>query len=143
LVNHLAGGRLFPGEHQRARFHVIENEQSISLQMQSSDGRVEVDIVGHQSGALTTTSVFRSVGEASAFFESGSVGYSVTSSGRKLDAIVLKTDSWRVDPLEIERAHSSYFSDPELFPVGSIAFDCALVMRNIPHEWETAAEMYV
>jgi enamine deaminase RidA (YjgF/YER057c/UK114 family) len=26
---------------------------------------------------------------------------------------------------------------------GSIAFDCGLVMRNIPHEWETAKEMYI
>jgi hypothetical protein len=30
-----------------------------------------------------------------------------------------------------------------LFPAGSIDFDCALVMRNIAHEWEPAAAMYV
>jgi hypothetical protein len=63
--------------------------------------------------------------------------------GRRLDGVVLKTESWSVAPLAIERAHSSYFADGETFPPGSIRFDCALVMRNIPHEWETAAEMYV
>jgi hypothetical protein len=94
-------------------------------------------------GRTKQTSVFQSVSEASAFFESGSVGYSATASGWKLDGIELKTESWSVAPLAIEKAHSSYFSDPLLFPRDSIAFDCALVMRNIAHEWASANEMYV
>jgi uncharacterized protein DUF2071 len=143
LVNHLAGGRVFPGEHQRATFRVTDDDNRISLHMRSADGRIEVDIVGRESHELTTTSVFQSVSEASAFFESGSLGYSATASGRKLDGIELKTESWSVAPLAIERAHSSYFSDLMLFPRGSIAFDCALVMRNVPHEWASANEMYV
>ena len=53
----------------------------------------------------------------------------------------LKTSSWTVAPLAIERAHSSYFTDQEMFPAGSIDFDCALVMRNIAHEWETTADL--
>jgi hypothetical protein len=39
LVNHFAGGRLFPGEHQRATSHVVENEQQIDLHMRSADGQ--------------------------------------------------------------------------------------------------------
>ena len=143
LVNHLAGGRLFPGEHQRATFRVTDADNRIALHMRSADGRVEVDVVGQESHELTGTSVFQSVKEASAFFESGSLGYSATASGRKLDGIELKTDSWKVAPLAIERAHSSYFTDPLLFPRDSIVFDCALVMRDIPHEWASANEMYV
>ena len=143
LINHLAGGRLFPGEHQRARFRVVENDQDIALEMHSADGRVDIDIVGREVEQLTATSLFRSVSEASAFFEGGSVGYSVTSSGRRLDGIALKTESWRVAPLAIERAQSSYFDDQTLFPSGSIEFDCALIMRNIAHEWKMAADMYV
>lgn len=143
LVNHLAGGRLFPGEHQRAKFRVVEDGQRIALHMRSADGLVEIDIVGRAAQELPKTSGFRSVGEASAFFEAGGVGYSVTSSGRRLDGVVLKTDSWSLAPLEIERAHSSYFADRDMFPAASIRFDCALIMRNIPHEWETAAEMYL
>ena len=143
LVNHLAGGRLFPGEHQRATFRVVEDEQRIALHMQSADGRIQVDVVGHTAAQLDPGSRFGSVGEASAFFESGGVGYSVTSSGSRLDGVVLKTESWSVEPLAVEQAHSTYFADPAMFPVGSIAFDCGLIMRNIPHEWESAKDMYV
>jgi len=45
--------------------------------------------------------------------------------------------------LAVERAYSTYFEDRERFPAGSVCFDCGLVMRNIPHEWETAEDMYV
>jgi len=65
-----------------------------------------------------------------------------TASGRRLD-IVLKTNSWSVAPLAIERAHSSYFDNQEMFPAGSIEFDCALVMRNVTHQWETAPDLYL
>ncbi len=143
LVNHLAGGRLFPGEHQRATFSVVEDERQITVQMHSADGRVDIDIVGHPADRLSDTSRFQSVSEASAFFESGGIGYSVTAAGRHLDGVVLKTDSWSVAPLAIDRAHSTYFADPERFPAGSITFDCALIMRDIPHEWETAADLYL
>lgn len=143
LVNHLIGGRLFPGEHQRASFQVTEDVGRIALHMRSADRRVEVDIVGTEAERLPDTSVFQSVGEASAFFEAGSVGYSATSSGCRLDGVVLRTDAWSVAPLAVERAYSSYFEDATQFPPGSLRFDCALVMRNIPHEWETASEMYV
>jgi hypothetical protein len=143
LVNHFAGGRLFPGEHQRAHFEVEENGREIALKMRSADGRVEVDVVGRESDQLPRTSIFRSVGDASAFFESGSLGYSATASGRRLDGITLTTDSWRVAPLALDRVRSSYFDDLSLFPKGSIGFDCGLVMRNIPHVWEIAADMYV
>jgi Uncharacterized conserved protein (COG2071) len=142
LVNHLAGGRLFPGEHQRATFDVTEDEHTIALHMRSADDRIEIDVVGRTAVQLPIGSRF-GTGEASAFFESGSVGYSVTRSGRRLDGVVLKTDGWRVEPLAIEHAHSSYFADTGLFPAGSIHFDSGLIMRNIPHEWETAQEMYV
>ena len=134
---------MFPGEHQRARFDVVESDREIALKMRSADGRVEIDIAGHDSGCLPRTSIFRSVADASAFFESGSVGYSATASGRRLDGIALRTESWSVAPLAIERVRSSYFDDAALFPQGSINFDCALVMRNIPHTWEMAADMCV
>jgi len=111
--------------------------------MRSADGRVEVDVAGRESDQLPQTSIFRSVGDASAFFESGSLGYSATASGRRLDGITLTTDSWRVAPLALDRVRSSYFDDLSLFPKGSIGFDCGLVMRNIPHVWEIAADMYV
>jgi hypothetical protein len=143
LVNHLAGGRLFPGEHQRASFHVTEDERHVALHMRSADGQVEIDVIGQSATTLPEHSIFRHVRDASAFFESGGVGYSVTASGHRLDGVVLRTDSWTVEPLALERAYSSYFENTTLFPPGSIRFDCGLIMRNIHHEWETASDMYL
>jgi hypothetical protein len=143
LLNHLAGGRLFPGEHQRAWFQVTEDEQRIALHMRSADGRIALDVIARTAERLPETSGFSSLNEASAFFEGGGIGYSVTSSGKRLDGVVLKTESWKVEALAVEHAHSTYFDDPAMFPPGSVAFDCGLIMRNIPHEWEAAQEMYV
>ncbi len=47
-----------------------------------------------------------------------------------------------LEPLEVDDVYSSYFGDPDRFPKGSVEFDCALVMRNIPHQWRTAPELY-
>jgi len=143
LLNHLVGGRLFPGEHQRATFDVADDGERIALDMRSADGRVTVGIEGRATDSLPSSSAFRSVAEASSFFAAGSVGYSATTAGRHLDGVVLKTSSWSVGPLSIARVHSSYFSDAKVFPEGSITFDCALVMRNIAHEWEPAQAMYL
>ena len=142
LVNHLAGGRLFPGEHQRARFHVAEDAERIALHMQSADGEVELDVVARTADRLPATSRFATLDEASAFFESGSIGYSATKSGNRLDGVVLTTDAWQVEPLAVERARSSYFDDRRRFPAGSICFDCGLVMRNIPYEWAAADDIH-
>jgi hypothetical protein len=57
--------------------------------------------------------------------------------------VVLTTHSWSVAPLAIERVFSSYFADERLFPTGTVSFDCALIMRNIAHEWQAGAALYV
>src|SRR5262245_30173357 len=143
LMNHLAGGRLFPGEHHRASFRVEDDEDRISLEMRSVDGQVRVEVAGRSATALPSASIFGTVTAASAFFEPGSVGYSATASGDRLDGVVLKTHTWSVAPLAMDRVFSSYFADESMFPAGTIAFDCALIMRNIAHEWQAGAPMYV
>ena len=142
LINHLAGGRLFPGEHQRATFRVEDSDERIAIEMTSADGQVRLDVAGRVAAEMPTTSIFRTISEASSFFEPGAVGYSVTS-GRRLDGVVLKTHSWSVAPLTIERVNSTYFADETVFPAGAVSFDCALIMRNIAHEWQAGAPMYV
>jgi len=143
LVNHLGGGRVFPGEHHRAHFQVSDAGGRVQLHMRSADGAVEVSVAGREASSLPSTSIFRTLGEASAFFEPGSVGYSATSRGGRLDGIRLEAHSWSVEPLDVDWARSSYFEDERLFPPGSVTFDCALVMRNIGHEWHAANEMYI
>ncbi len=142
-INHLLGGKIFPGEHHRAMFKVNESERGIALSMRSYDGDVAVEVAGRISEGLPRSSIFQSLSKASSFFESGSLGYSVTSDAHRLDGLMLKTKEWRVEPLEVEKVHSSYFEDESKFPKGSIEFDHALIMRNIAHEWHNASDLYV
>jgi hypothetical protein len=142
-IAHLAGGRLFPGEHHHASFSVTESESEISLVMKSDDAAVAVEISGSVAQQIPATSVFSSLAEASAFFEGGALGYSVTSDPARLDGLRLETKAWQVEPLEVKRIYSSYFSDETRFPKGTIEFDHALIMRNIQHEWHSANDLYV
>ena len=142
-VNHFAGGWLFPGEHHRARFTVREGSGRLDLAMRSDDGEVSVRVRGSVAGGLPPSSCFASVAAASAFFEPGSLGYSVTSDAGRLDGLELRTHGWSVEPLQVDDVHSSYFSDEGRFPKGSATFDCALVMRNLGHEWHGAEDLYV
>ncbi len=143
FINHLAGGRLLPGEHQRARFRVRDEREEIDLTMTSRDGEVSVRVRGRFGGTLPASSCFSSLADASAFFEAGSLGYSVTREPGRLDGIELRTAGWRVEALDVDEVHSSYFSDSKAFPEGSVEFDCALAMRDLPHEWHAAEELYV
>ncbi|HEX5719364.1 MAG TPA: DUF2071 domain-containing protein [Thermoanaerobaculia bacterium] len=143
LISHCGGGCVFPGEHHRAEFQVTDDGDRIELHMRAADEGAQVDVIGHVAQDLPIDSIFRTVSDASSFFEPGSLGYSVTADAHRLDGIVLKTHSWTVTPLAIEEACSSYFSDEALFPPGSVEFDCALLMRNIAHEWHAAEDMYL
>ena len=142
-MNQLAGGRLCPEEHHRARFAVQEGSDIIDLVMQSNDRQVSVRVRGRPGGLLPSSSCFSSLPGASNFFEPGSLGYSVTSEVGRLDGIELRTRGWRVEPLQVEEVYSSYFSDEARFPKGSVEFDCALIMRNLGHEWHSAEDLYV
>lgn len=111
--------------------------------MRSEDTKVKVEIAGRIAPELPRTSIFSSLPDASSFFEGGSVGYSVTRDPGRLDGLKLETSQWRVEPLDVERIYSSYFSDETKFPKGTIEFDHALIMRNVEHEWHSADDLYV
>jgi len=142
-LNHLLGGHVFPGEHHKAEFNVKETDDEIALSMKSQDGDCLVEVVGKISDRLPQTSVFGSLAETSAFFEAGSLGYSVTKNAHRLDGLRLRTKEWLVEPLEMQEVYSSYFADETRFPKGSAEFDHALIMKNIAHEWHTASDLHV
>ena len=139
LVNRVAGGRWFPGEPRLARFDVAGNGPAIAWRVRSADGRTRVDVAGQDAAHLPAGSVFRSLPVVSDFFAAGSVGFSPTRAGR-LDGLKLRTKQWSVAPFAIDHARSSYFEDPAMFAPGSVEFDCALVMRNVTHEWEAVSD---
>lgn len=134
-LNTLAGGRLFPGLHHHARFHVQESGGDYRVELKSDDGQTHVLVAGRVAREIPESSVFGSLQEASDFFERGSLGYSVTTIPGKYDGLELHSFNWRVKPLAVKEVQSSFFQNDELFPPGSIEFDCALLMLGIDHEW--------
>lgn len=142
VLNRIAGGRVFPGEHNSADFAVVEDGGHIELSMKSQDGAVSVRVVGSDCDALPASSRFETLPQASKYFEGGSLGYSVTKDSNRLDGLLLRTLDWRVRALSVDDVQSSFFADSQRFPAGSIEFDHALVMRDIAHEWHKADDLY-
>lgn len=139
-LQHWLGGRAFPGELGSARFTVQDDGRSIVLSMWAADG-LRVTLVARDGDLLPEASVFRSLEEASCFFRAGSLGYSATRGGSRLDAVYLDAAAWRVSVLDAEVARSTFFEDRSWFPPGSVEFDSALIMRNIEHEWRRSESL--
>lgn len=129
----LFGGRVFSSEHHRATFTVVEGSDRYEVTMESDGGEARVHVAGTVTDDVPGESVFDSVDEASRFFRNGSLGYSPNGSEDEFDGIELATDEWDVTPMAVERVASSYFEDGGRF--SSVEFDCALLMRDVDHEW--------
>jgi hypothetical protein len=134
-LNMLVGGKLFPGVHHHAAFQVQEHDDRYRIELNSDDRQTHLLVEGHVAQELPPTSVFRSIKEASEFFERGSLGYSVTARPGQFDGLELRSFGWQVQPLAAVKVESSFFKGRDLFPPGSVEFDCALLMRGIEHEW--------
>jgi hypothetical protein len=134
-LNALVGGRLFPGVHHHARFKVREERDFYHAALDSVDGETHLEVEGRVTSKLPDSSVFDSVQDASDFFERGSLGYSAGRRDGEFDGLELRTFNWQVQPLVLNKVESSFFDNQRVFPVGSVTFDCALLMRDIQHEW--------
>lgn len=129
-----AGGRIFPGVHEHARFEGSENESHIRIALTSRNTTVSADV------AVTSTfasELFPTLEAASAFFQAGSIGWSPTRDGLGLQGLQLATDSWWVDAGEVLAVQSSFF---DALPAGSAQLDSVLVMRNVPITWSVPSE---
>ncbi len=140
LLSSLAGGRIFPGVHHHSRFEVHDQDGEISLKVISNSSSL-IEVQAGESKAFPDDSIFASFAESSRFFESGCIGYSSRPNSSRLDGLLLKVPEWRATPLEVHSIQSSFFDDPKRFPSESIAFDHALLMRDIPHEWHSEPEI--
>lgn len=131
-LNAFLGGRFFPGKHHLARFNVRETNDTYHVDFTSSDNtRIAID--AKVSAHFNPASIFRTLDNASGFFEQGSVGYS--PNGSKFEGLRLITTEWKVTPLDVTAVSSSFFENEALFPKGSVQFDNALLMRKIEHQW--------
>lgn len=139
----LAGGRLFPGEHHRARYTVQEDAQELRVGYRSTDQTGEVKIHVRLSPARPGSGLFADLAAASEFFRRGSAGYSETANGRSLDGLELRTESWAVEAVEVADLRSTFFEDPARFPAGTAELDGALLMRDLPVTWHSLPSMAV
>jgi hypothetical protein len=135
MFNHLVGGRIFPGKHYKAIFNVNEDSGNYSIAFKSSDN-TSISIDAKQTLDFNTNSIFKTIDNVSQFIQNGALGYS--PNGNTFDGLVLKTKTWKVEPLEVKSVYSSFFEDETNFPKGSIIFDNGLLMTNIEHEWHNA-----
>lgn len=142
FLNAFAGGRIFPGVHNHARFDVHETENEYHIAMDSNDGSAHIAVDGQTADKLPDDSVFGTVAKCSQFFEAGSLGYSPASSAVQFDGLELRTVNWRVQPLAVTNVQSSFFDNRDAFPDGSVTFDNALLMRGIDHEWHSRESLY-
>ncbi len=132
-LNAIVGGKIFPGKHHLAKFHVLEQNNHFHLDFTSSDNTT-IEIDAKLTDKLNENSIFKTLKNVSEFFEKGSIGYS--PNGKDFDGLKLETYTWEVKPLEVENVKSSFFEDKNIFPEGTIKFDNAILMENIEHEWK-------
>jgi hypothetical protein len=135
FLNKLAGGRLFPGIYSRARFNVGGSGDEYSVTIHDRDQNPIMSIAASVVDRLPAGSVFSDMNEASDFFLGGNLGWSPRPDGQGFDTIEMITHDWRIEPLYVTSWQSAFFSDESQFPAGSVEFDGAMIMRNIPHSW--------
>lgn len=143
LLNRLAGGWLFPGVHNAARFRVWETGLSWKLELRSDDGATFVRVLARLADEIPRGSVFRTLDEASDFFRGGALGWSARARAGEFDGLELRCHEWRMEPLAVDHVESSFFAKRELFPRGTAEFDSAFVMRGIAHEWRARGQLMV
>ena len=140
--NKALGGRVFPGIFNRSLFEVREESGAVSVRIVRGDGGEEVAFSGRSAERMPTSSIFPSLAEAAGFFSLGATGYSATHCEGHYHGMELKSLSWSIEPLEVIHARSCFFDDADRFPAGSVELDCALVMREIDHEWHSRPDLY-
>ena len=129
------GGRLFPGVHHAARFEADESETGIWMNVKSLDSETDVSFSAHYSRVWQPTSAFATLEEASQFFQRGDCGFSRSLTGDSLEGMQLKTLQWTLEPLAVRLNKVAFYFNASRFPLGSVEFDCGLIMRAVPHEW--------
>jgi hypothetical protein len=142
LLNYLLGGRLFPGEHHKAKFIVKDKNQQIDFRMISSNPNVNIQFEARYSDQLPKSSIFKSIEEISGFFKSGSVGYSPLIGKNCFQGMCLIPHEWNMTPLECNNLELSYFRETLGISDNEIKLDSMVIMRDIPHEWHSLKTMY-
>jgi len=138
LINSLAGGRIFPGKHVHSKFNVKETNGHYHISFNSPDN-TGISIDADATEQFNADSIFKTLENASAFFEKGAIGY--TPGGNKAEGLRLTIYEWKVSALKVNEVSSTFFENENIFPKGSVVFDDALLMTQINHEWNYIGEI--
>jgi hypothetical protein len=136
-LNVWLAGRIFAWPHYPAQFDTKEDGGHYVVNVSSEDHRTNWRVSVKAGGSFPSDSMFRSLEHASECFRECSIGCSPSANPGHFKQIQLKTKGWSVKPLAIEELSSTFFEDTTIFPPGTICFDNALLMENIPHEWHS------
>jgi uncharacterized protein YqjF (DUF2071 family) len=129
------GGRAFPAVHSFARFDVDDRGDEISINV-TRDHRPFISVSAAAAADVPDSSVFSSMDEANAFFQTGSTGVSPAGRNERCDMVDLDVDGWNLRPLRIMEAHSTILED--LWPNGtSSEWDSAFIMRDMKCRWSS------
>ncbi len=131
----LLGGRVFPGWHHRASFRVEEGGGLYRIEVSSDDGETDVTVEAHRSDEVMQGSVFGTIEEASRFFRCAPLGYAATRTDGVFDGVVLATEGWAIEPLQLDEARSSFFDNPDRFAAGTAVPDSAFLMAGLETTW--------
>jgi hypothetical protein len=137
-LNSLVGSHSF-GRHAHADFDVEEGDGRYRLRLENDADDVSLHVDTCVADALPAGSVFPDVGAASDYHECGAVGYCPSPDGERLAGVELATDDWAVTPLAVDDVHASFFE--RNLPADAFAFDNALRMTDVGHEWQPRAAM--
>lgn len=110
----------------------------IDLAMRSVGGEIMLHVRARVADALPESACFASLADAVAFYRRGTVGFSPARTPGEVEGARLDLSDWTARPLQVDAVYSSYFADETRFPRGAVQFDSALLMRDLPHRWESA-----
>jgi hypothetical protein len=135
MLNVLLAGKIFSWPHYSAHFQVDEANGNYAVKMQSKDSYSSLSVEAQLANTFPSDSMFDSVNHASECFHGCPIGVSPSTVPNRFKTIQLKTKTWAVKPLLVQKLQSSYFENKSLFPEETIKFDNALLMEGIEHEW--------
>jgi hypothetical protein len=130
----IAGGKVFPGSYELARFEVDEHGGEVHVDVAARDGGTRLAVATAPADDLASE-LFGSLQDAVGFFRRGALGFSPAAGTGCLEGVRLHSASWAAQPMSVKYFSSSLFDDPAMFPPGTCLLDSALVMRNLPVRW--------
>ena len=143
VLHALTGGRVFPGVHHRAHFHVAEADGIMKVGFEAIDGTATASATVATDRPFRPSTLFPSLEDASWFFAQGAADYSVTRDPLRLDGVSTTTDEWALEPAELLDAHSTVIDSSGIFPTGAAHLDSAFLMRDMLVQWRARPSMRV